>query len=225
MATRSGLRDGDATRRLLVDAASKLFASNGVEGVSIRAVNAEAGVGPASVHYHFGSKDALLDAVLLQEGAGVIARVTELASDLEVCPRPPTARELVDVLATPYQELMQRDPVRGARWLAISGQLSLANDARLFDTSQDAVTLFRRLLARAYPAAPPTSRESTWAMAVNMLIVMIGRWATSAPTGAPAAADQLFETLAEFVAGGIDHALAAAVDESAVAAAGGGRRL
>src|SRR5690349_14152218 len=87
MATRSGLRDGDATRRLLVDAASKLFASNGVEGVSIRAVNAEAGVGPASVHYHFGSKDALLDAVLLQEGAGVIARVTELASDLEVCPR------------------------------------------------------------------------------------------------------------------------------------------
>ena len=207
MAARTSPRDGDATRRLLVDAAAKLFAANGVEGVSIRAVNAEAGVGPASVHYHFGSKDALLSAVLMQAGEGVLARVTQLASDLEIRHHTPTARELIDLLAIPYRELLERDPVRGARWLAISGQLSLANDSRLFDTGQDAANLFRRLLARAYPSAPPRLLESTWAMAVNMLIVMIGRWATSIRTDSAGPSEEPFESLAEFVAGGIDHAL------------------
>jgi AcrR family transcriptional regulator len=55
-------------RELLLDAALRLFAEQGPEGVSIRAVNREAGLGPASVHYHFGTKEALLDAALHRYG-------------------------------------------------------------------------------------------------------------------------------------------------------------
>jgi AcrR family transcriptional regulator len=48
------------TRDRLLDAAEKLFAENGVGATSLRAITAEAGANLASIHYHFGSKDALL---------------------------------------------------------------------------------------------------------------------------------------------------------------------
>ena len=69
-------------RELLLEAALKLFAEQGIEGVSIRAVNREAGLGPASVHYHFGTKEALLDAVLHRYGDVVIDRVKARAKEL-----------------------------------------------------------------------------------------------------------------------------------------------
>jgi AcrR family transcriptional regulator len=55
---------GSATRERLLDAAERLFARTGIEGTSLRSVMREAGVNPAAVHYHFGSKEELLRAVL-----------------------------------------------------------------------------------------------------------------------------------------------------------------
>jgi AcrR family transcriptional regulator len=52
------------TRARILDAAEDLFARHGVAGTSLRALTAQAGVNLAAVHYHFGSKDALLDAVV-----------------------------------------------------------------------------------------------------------------------------------------------------------------
>ncbi len=48
------------TRERLLDAAEKLFAKNGIGATSLRAVTGEAGANLASIHYHFGSKEALL---------------------------------------------------------------------------------------------------------------------------------------------------------------------
>jgi AcrR family transcriptional regulator len=50
--------DLTATARIL-DAAIELFASEGVEGATIRAVADKAGVSPGLVIHHFGSKDGL----------------------------------------------------------------------------------------------------------------------------------------------------------------------
>lgn len=52
------------TRQRILDAAEDLFARHGVAGTSLRALTAKAGVNLAAVHYHFGSKDALLDSVV-----------------------------------------------------------------------------------------------------------------------------------------------------------------
>ncbi|MCZ0975134.1 helix-turn-helix domain containing protein [Streptomyces albulus] len=71
MASTSYNRQGDATRQRLIKAAERLFAAHGVDAVSVRAINAAAGQGPASVHYHFGSKENLVAAVLLGVGAAV----------------------------------------------------------------------------------------------------------------------------------------------------------
>jgi len=59
---RSGesLRDGDRTTKARIrDAAITLFAEDGVAATSVRAIAAAAGVSPALVIHHFGSKDAL----------------------------------------------------------------------------------------------------------------------------------------------------------------------
>ncbi len=51
------------TRRRILDAAEGLFMQHGFEGASMRLLTSTAGVNLAAVNYHFGSKDALIEAV------------------------------------------------------------------------------------------------------------------------------------------------------------------
>jgi len=51
------------TQLRLLDAAEELFMQHGFEGASMRMLTARAGVNLAAVNYHFGSKDALIEAV------------------------------------------------------------------------------------------------------------------------------------------------------------------
>lgn len=58
------MNDGLATRTALLDAARDLFARDGYDGASIRAITARAGVNLGAITYHFGSKERLYEAVL-----------------------------------------------------------------------------------------------------------------------------------------------------------------
>ena len=51
------------TRTRILDAAEELFMLHGFEGTSMRHLTTKAGVNLAAVNYHFGSKDALIEAV------------------------------------------------------------------------------------------------------------------------------------------------------------------
>lgn len=66
-------QDRQAVRARLCHAARELFARQGFEAVSLRQVAAEAGVTPAMIHYYFGDKRGLWQAVLedyLEEALG-----------------------------------------------------------------------------------------------------------------------------------------------------------
>jgi len=52
------------TQTRILDAAEELFLQHGFEGASMRMLTARAGVNLAAINYHFGSKDALIEAVL-----------------------------------------------------------------------------------------------------------------------------------------------------------------
>ena len=58
-----GSRRRERTRSLLLDAAELLMSQHAPEEIRIEDVAAEAGVSPASVYVHFGTKDALLATV------------------------------------------------------------------------------------------------------------------------------------------------------------------
>jgi AcrR family transcriptional regulator len=51
------------TKERILDAAERLFAAEGFHNTSLRGLTAAAGVNLAAVNYHFGSKEALLEAV------------------------------------------------------------------------------------------------------------------------------------------------------------------
>src|SRR5262245_32590088 len=70
------------TREALLDAAVTLFAEQGVAATTSAEIAARAGVTPAMVHYHFRSRDRLLDAVVDERLALFPARVfDEIAPD------------------------------------------------------------------------------------------------------------------------------------------------
>ena len=65
---------GDATKELILEAARESLREEGYSGTSIRAVAERAGVQLSLVHYHFGSKQAVLVAVLERENEKLLAR-------------------------------------------------------------------------------------------------------------------------------------------------------
>ena len=69
----------DTSTRLL-EAGRRVFARQGYEGASIRAITQEASVNLGAVTYHFGSKEGLYDAVVESVLAPLRDRVTEAAS-------------------------------------------------------------------------------------------------------------------------------------------------
>jgi AcrR family transcriptional regulator len=54
------------TRDKLLQTAERLFSEQGFDATSLRQIIAEAGVNLAAIHYHFGSKEELLDEVVMR---------------------------------------------------------------------------------------------------------------------------------------------------------------
>jgi len=72
-------REAGTCERIL-DAAEALFSARGIDATSLRAVTRDAKVNLAAVHYHFGCKKALLDAVVDRRAKPVNdERMVELA--------------------------------------------------------------------------------------------------------------------------------------------------
>ena len=197
-------RDGDATRVALMDAATSLFASQGIDGASIRSINSAAGLGPAAVHYHFGSKDGLLRAVLERDGGEVIAQIEKAENALLERAARPTAREIVEILGVPYLDLLRRDPVRGARWLKIVAELSEADDERIVRFAASATEGLRELARRAFPKASQPEVFDCLPIAFISLLVLMAR----APHAAEGDLDEHVERVFQFVAAGLKTMLA-----------------
>src|SRR5258708_21964173 len=82
------------TKERILDAAERLFATQGFEATSLRAITSEAGVNLAAVNYHFQSKDALLRAVVARRIGPVNRRRLELLDAWEAT----RARDLHDLI-------------------------------------------------------------------------------------------------------------------------------
>ncbi len=212
--------DGDITRAALVDAAAELFATHGVEGVSIRSINSQAGLAAASVHYHFGSKDRLLDAVLEREGKAVLAEISERADRLLARQARPTTRQLVETLAKPYLNLIERQPVRGIQWLKIVAQLIAAGDSHMDKDLAVVVSgKVQELVRRRYPGVAHDDQLLDWRLGVVTLVQMLSLTPPDEVT--VAFADSSYKrTVVNFVIGGIDASMASLASTTAAKMAG-----
>jgi len=64
MVVSRGSEDRSTRQRILV-VAERLFAERGIGFVSVRDITTEARANTAAINYHFGSKDGLLEAIIV----------------------------------------------------------------------------------------------------------------------------------------------------------------
>lgn len=205
-------RQGVETRRQLVKVAERLFAEQGIDGVSIRAVNAAANLGAASIHYHFGSKQKLIEAVVDEHGAAVSARVEARVRELSEREAIPTPTELVEAIALPYLELLERDSLRGLRWVKITAQLTVAGPDELTALYPGPSAAMLEQLRRAFPDVPEQRVLLRWSVAARTLMQMLSH-ADRCGSGLR----EYVVELVNFVAGGLGalHAEAVATPRAA----------
>jgi AcrR family transcriptional regulator len=91
-----------STKDRLLDAAQRLFARDGVHGARIRDINELAGQrNPSALHYHFGSREALLEAILARYQRDVDINVAAALDRLETGGRELGIREIVEAAVRP----------------------------------------------------------------------------------------------------------------------------
>lgn len=113
-------RSSPPTRERIVESATDLFASRGIDGVSMREIAAHVGIDVSSVHHHFSSKAVLYDAcfarVYEHEKAALepaVRDVTEAAAELTGAEFVASLHRLVDA----FLDFLQDNPHTTFLWL------------------------------------------------------------------------------------------------------------
>ena len=163
------------TPERLIDVASRMFATRGVDAVSIRSITREAGVGAAAIHYHFSSKEALLEAIIDRHSPAVVSAIQTRARALLATSPHPSAWEFVGCVATPYFQLLDDHPRDGSEWLGIIGQPSRAQDERVMRGSVETTALLYQLVHRAFPTTSREQCELATSVSISTLLTLLGQ--------------------------------------------------
>src|SRR5690606_41988824 len=106
----------------ILDTAEVLFAQKGFAETSLRAITSKAGVNLAAVNYHFGSKEALIQAVFERFLRPFCTHLEGLLEELESVAEPVTVERLLATLSESATEANRRQPQRVAICLRRGGR-------------------------------------------------------------------------------------------------------
>lgn len=150
-----------STKERILDSAERLFAERGFDGVSLRRIIGEAKVNLAAVHYHFHSKEALLDAVFARRIETVNSERMAWLDRVEAAAggRPLAVEQILEVLLIPVVRLA-RDPSRnGPTFCRLFGRLIAEGGTRLpvlFKKHMgESLKRFLPVMQQALPDLPP----------------------------------------------------------------------
>jgi AcrR family transcriptional regulator len=144
----------------LLNAAEELVAALGVEAASIRAVNALAGCNAAAVHYHFGSKEQVVERVLDRRMQMLSAKRFALMDALEDV-AVPSAYQIAEVFLRPLIEI-RRTESWGATYVRFIAALTNAGGVwqellrQAFAPQAERIS---SIVARSFPDVPQARRE------------------------------------------------------------------
>lgn len=75
---------GASTPERILQAAERLFSERGIGDVSLREITTAAGVNSAAAHYHFGSKEAVLDELFTRRARPIAERREQMLGQLKM---------------------------------------------------------------------------------------------------------------------------------------------
>jgi AcrR family transcriptional regulator len=151
MAVATDISEGGdpSTRERLMTAAERLFAEQDYEDVSVRAVNVAAGTNAAAVHYYFGSKEALVGAILERRMDQLDQWRQARRAELVKGGRRPTRRQVVELLVRPLLDLMRDEPASGPTYVRLLTRLYLQRAPIVIRQAQTTEPMWDELVAMA----------------------------------------------------------------------------
>ena len=206
----AGATTTSSTKAQLLDVAEQLFLSSGL-GVSVRDITDAAGQNGAAIHYHFGSRDRLVGAVIARRAGDLAARRRTALAQLRDAGAPPAIRDVVAGLVGAYVGLVQAEGPDAQRWIDLMHALwldrspALAFMAEQADEERD----WKRLARAAVPHLSDDEFDARFELAIETIIVGL-RTPTCAPGSdtvrLPASLEARAALLVDFVASGLEGA-------------------
>jgi len=142
------------TKQKILDTAERLIADQGYASTSLRHIIGEAGVNLAAVHYHFGSKEDLLDELIQNKAAAVnaerLARLDRFEAEAGGKPVP------VDKVLAAFFEPMIESGTRNPQFVKLMGRMQAEGllPAVVAKHFQPTLVRFTQALRRAVPHVP-----------------------------------------------------------------------
>jgi AcrR family transcriptional regulator len=165
----------EATRTRLLDAAERLFAEHGLDGVSVRSIATAAHVDVAMINYHFGSKVGLFRAVFRRRADALNAmRLQALGGALPRSRGRPDLERVIYALAAPNLYLRHLPDMGGLPFgrIVVREMTDPKGEARglIAETFDPVVGKFMAALADALPGASRTALHWAYHFAIGTLI-------------------------------------------------------
>lgn len=154
-----------STKARIIEAAEHLFADSGIAATSLRHITARAGVNLAAVNYHFGSRDALIEAVYARRLQPLNDERLRRLDGLEASTpgSPLTLDAIIRAFIEPVLRISRDPALGGPLFIRLVGQSYTETSSRFerFFTGQYRVVLERFALALE-TALPDLGREEIY---------------------------------------------------------------
>lgn len=128
-----------SVRDRILEVAERMFAEHGMSGVGLRAITTEANVNLASIAYHFGSKDGLLEALFAQRAAPIAQERLRLLDECLEKSTKPKLEDILDAFLRPALTLGVQPQFGGPAFVKLRARLA---------TEPESTT--RKILSKAF---------------------------------------------------------------------------
>ena len=156
------------SKHRILDAAENLFAQEGFAAVSLREITRSAKVNIAAIHYHFGGKEELIEAIFLRRMAPLEKKRLALLQEAlkHAKNKKPELEAILHAMIYPLLEVGMDESGRGAVFVRLLGRYFLEmpfnpNPSTL-DHFKESFHLFQSCLIQALPHLQNDAGELFW---------------------------------------------------------------
>ncbi|MGE0314161.1 MAG: TetR/AcrR family transcriptional regulator [Lautropia sp.] len=199
-------------RSLLLDVAEEMFATHGIDAVSLNSIARKANQLNASVmQYHFASKAGVIEAILARRMEDINRRREELLDSIDPTVGKPALRQIAQAMVLPFAEHLKMEG--GSRYLRFVAQVTFNADKSVFEIVRgkhdSAVRRIADLVLDIEGELPAELVRHRLAVVTNMVLFNIGEREKLRMSGrrtgvARIAADDFVADLVEMIVAALD---------------------